>query len=82
MRKRWEESRVRVLENWDEAMQDGEWCLGISWGATMGDHEALLWRGGLEKRELEWAPTACLLLFIYEACKLLQLIQKIAELPL
>lgn len=32
MRKRWEESRVRVLEDWDDAMRGG--FLG---GATMGD---------------------------------------------
>jgi hypothetical protein len=47
-------------------MQDGGWCVGVSWRATMGDHEALWWCGVREKRELEWAPTVlCLFITLY-----------------
>jgi hypothetical protein len=52
VRKRWEESRVRVLEDWDDAMRGG----GFLGGATMEYHEAL-WTGGVvyeRKPELKW----------------------------
>jgi len=66
-------------------MQDGGWCVGFSWRATMGDHEALWWCGVVwctrETRTGMGAnSTMSVYIYIYEASKLLQfIIQNIAD---